>query len=112
MAKKRKEAAAAENKNTQVEDPLGGLEPVEVVIDNAEEDMPQQQEDNSDEHSSTASNAKPMVEITNGHHNNEGPPKQPAFNFWDDVPAEEYAAHQPKAVVVEPVDRTPIEFPF
>jgi hypothetical protein len=116
-AKKRKETAVPETDplGGHVEDPLGGLEPVaEVVLDNAEEDMqPQQQEDNSDEHSSTASNAKPMAEITNGHHNNsEAQPKGPAFNFWDDVPAEEYAAHQPKAVVVEPIDRTPIEFPF
>ena len=117
---------AAKNKVVQVDDPLGGLESVPygasapvVVMDNAEEDIlePQDQEDdNSDEHSGAANgNGKPMVEIQNGHRERKerGPPK-PILNFWDDTPAEEYASQFDK-VVVEPVqrrDNAPIEFPF
>jgi len=121
-----KRKKAAENKVVQVDDPLGGLESVPygasapvVVMDNAEEDIlePQDQEDdNSDEHSGAANgNGKPMVEIQNGHRERKerGPPK-PILNFWDDTPAEEYASQFDK-VVVEPVqrrDNAPIEFPF
>merc|ERR1711971_318932 len=118
-----KRKKAAENKVDVVDDPLGGLEAVPsapvVVMDNAEEDIlePQEQEDdNSDDHSGAANgNGKPMGEIQNGHRERKerGPPK-PILNFWDDTPAEEYAS-QFDRVVVEPVQRrdsAPIEFPF
>ena len=122
-----KRKKASENKVDVVDDPLGGLEAVPygasapvVVMDNAEEDIlePQDQEDdNSDDHSGAANgNGKPMVEIQNGHRERQkerGPPK-PILNFWDDTPAEEYASQFDK-VVVEPVQRrdsAPIEFPF
>ena len=122
-----KRKKAAENKVDVVDDPLGGLEAVPygasapvVVMDNAEEDIlePQDQEDdNSDDHSGAANgNGKPMVEIQNGHRERQkerGPPK-PILNFWDDTPAEEYASQFDK-VVVEPVQRrdsAPIDFPF
>ena len=120
-----KRKKAAENKVDQVDDPLGGLEAVPsapvVVMDNAEEDIlePQDQEDdNSDDHSGAANgnNGKPMVEIQNGHRERqkERVPPKPILNFWDDTPAEEYASQFDK-VVVEPVQRrdsAPIEFPF
>jgi len=122
-----KRKKVAENKVDVVDDPLGGLEAVPygasapvVVMDNAEEDIlePQDQEDdNSDDHSGAANgNGKPMVEIQNGHRERQkerGPPK-PILNFWDDTPAEEYASQFDK-VVVEPVQRrdsAPIDFPF
>ena len=108
-----KRKKAAENKVDVVDDPLGGLETVPtygasapvVVMDNAEEDIlePQDQEDdNSDDHSGAANgNGKPMVEIQNGHRERQkerGPPK-PILNFWDDTPAEEYASQFDKVVV-------------
>jgi len=123
-----KRKKVAENKVDVVDDPLGGLEAVPygasapvVVMDNAEEDIlePQDQEDdNSDDHSGAANgnNGKPMVEIQNGHRERqkERVPPKPILNFWDDTPAEEYASQFDK-VVVEPVQRrdsAPIEFPF
>jgi len=123
-----KRKKVAENKVDVVDDPLGGLEAVPygasapvVVMDNAEEDIlePQDQEDdNSDDHSGAANgnNGKPMVEIQNGHRERqkERVPPKPILNFWDDTPAEEYASQFDK-VVVEPVQRrdsAPIDFPF
>jgi len=107
-----KRKKAMENNTVYLEDTMEGVEtgvaPGQVVIiDNAEYPEPQQQEDNSDEYSGNRG-AKPMVQIQNGHHDS-GPPK-PILNFWDDVPAEEYATHK---VVVEPMrSNVPIEYPF